>query len=519
MPDQPNIVLMLADDMGFADLGCFGAEIPTPNLDALASNGWRFSQMYNCARCCPSRASLLTGLYPHQAGVGAMLQNQGTPAYQGYLRDDCVTIAEVLGKAGYFTGYTGKWHTGGVWPRREGDPKKWRFDDPTHPTPRMRGFERFYGNPSGGGSYFEPAAIAEDETLVELPDDFYTTDSYTTKALDMMDEATASQRPFFLHICYNAPHWPLHAKTADIERHRGVYEKGWDYFRTARHEELKGLGILSERWDISPRDPQVHAWEDEERKDWEALRMATYAAMVDCLDQNVGRVVRKLRELGQLENTILIFLSDNGGCHEFLPEGARKHDEVNRTRDGRHIRFGNIEGLTPGGVDTFMSYDRPWANVSNAPFRMFKHWVHEGGISAPFILSWPAKLREPAIVHEPCHIIDIAATCIDAAGADYPEQFGGKAVTPIEGESFLDLLDGNPWRRHEPIFWEHMGNEAVREDVWKLVRKKNGPWELYNLENDRTELHDLIGGEAERATRMRGMYDHWAERCGVLPRP
>lgn len=517
--NKPNILLILADDMGFADLGCYGSEIRTPHLDALAAGGVRFSQMYNCARCCPSRAALLTGLYPHQAGVGAMVKNLGRPSYQGYLNDACVTFGEVLGQAGYATGYAGKWHTGGVWPRGDNGPARWRFDDPTHPTPFTRGFQRFYGNLAGGGSYFQPAAIVEQDRIVEQPDDFYTTDYYTTHAIAMMRAAHAAGRPFCTHVCYNAPHWPLHAWPADVERYRGVYGKGWDYFRTARHESLKGMGMLSARWPISPRDPDAPAWTDAPHRDWDALRMAAYAGMIECLDRNIGRLLDELRTMDAWENTWVIFLSDNGGCHEFLKPGAGAERELPRARDGRPVRFGNQPGLPPGSPDTFMSYDLPWANVSNTPFRLFKHWVHEGGIAAPCVMSWPARIKRSGITHAPAHIMDITASLIAAAGASYPESFNGRPIAPLEGEILLPLLDGLDWRRCRPMFWEHEGNRAVRRDQWKLVSRHNGPWELYDMTADRTELSDLVERYPDIVAELARLYGVWAERCGVMPWP
>lgn len=511
---RPNILLLLADDMGYSDIGCFGGEIATPNLDRLAAGGLRMSSVYNCARCCPSRASLLTGLHPHQAGIGHMVADRGLRAYQGYLTDDCATLAEVLGPAGYLTAYCGKWHSGGTWPRASGDAARWRFDDPTHPTPTRRGFERFYGNLAGGGSYFN-IHLAEQERVIELPGGFYTTDHYTAKALEYMDEARAQERPFFVHLCYNAPHWPLHALPEDIAKYRGRYRKGWDAIRTARHEQLKGMGILDARWDISPRDADAPAWSDVARKDWEDARMAVYAAMVDRLDQNVGRIVRHLEQTGQLDNTLILFLSDNGGCAEGVGVGPRAM-EVQTTRDGLPMRFGNDPSLEPGGPDTFMSYDLPWANASNSPFRRFKHWVHEGGISTPFVAHWPRGIPAGGIRHEAAHFVDIAATLYDVAGAAYPAERAGCRLQPLEGESLLPLLRGGAWQRQSPLFWEHEGNRAVRDGALKLVRRHPGAWELYDMEADRTELRDLAGRCPADVARLAAAYAAWAARCGVV---
>ncbi len=510
---RPNILLILVDDMGYSDIGCFGGEIATPNLDRLGTQGLRMSSVYNCARCCPSRASLLTGVYPHQAGVGFMVKNLGKPAYQGYLRDDVATIAEVLGPAGYFTGYSGKWHAGGHWPRSTGDSAKWRFDDPTHPTPMSRGFERFYGNLAGGGSYYN-IHLADETGLIDLPDDFYTTDHFTTAAIDMIDQANRQNQPFFVHLCYNAPHWPLHALPEDIERYRGKYRDGWDAVRTGRHEQLKGMGVLDSRWAISPRDEQAHPWADEPDGDWEDIRMATYAAMVDRVDQNIGRLIEKLEHSGQLDNTLIIFLSDNGGCAETMVLGRRTM-EIQTTRDGLAMQWGNIRGLEPGGPHTFMSYDLPWANASNSPFRRFKHWVHEGGISTPLVAHWPAGMVGGVIRHEAAHLVDIVATIYDIVGAEYPAEQRGRALQPLQGQSFAPLLRGGAWRRDQPIGWEHEGNRALRDGDLKLVSRYRGDWELYDMQADRTELHDLARQYPEKRDNLARQYEDWARRCGV----
>ena len=512
---SPNILLILCDDMGFSDIGCFGGEIATPHLDRLAADGVRMSSVYNSARCCPSRASLLTGLHPHQAGVGHMIQSLPHPGYQGYLREDTATLAEVLGQAGYFTGYSGKWHSGGQWPRATGDAQRWRFDDPTHPTPMSRGFKAFYGNLAGGGSYFN-IHLADQNGLLDLPENFYTTDNYTSAAIDMMSRACSEQRPFFVHLCYNAPHWPLHARDQDMETYRGTYRQGWDAVRTARHERLKSLGIVDPKWQISPRDEQAHPWSDETHPDWEDARMAAYAAMVDRVDQNVGRMIEHLQRSGQLDNTLILFLSDNGGCAE--PLGLDKRAmEIQTTRDGAAMQWGNIRGLTPGAPDTFMSYDLPWANASNAPFRRFKHWVHEGGISTPFVAHWPGRLAAGAVRHEAAHLVDIVATIYEAAGVAYPDARDGHPIQPLEGESFLPLLEGRPWERSEPIAIEHEGNRALRHGNLKLVSAHPGDWELYDMQNDRTELHDLAPRHPSQVRQMAALYNDWATRCGVLP--
>ncbi len=516
-PGRPNFLLILCDDMGFSDIGCYGSEIPTPNLDRLAGRGVRFSQMYNCARCCPTRASLMTGLYPHQAGVGHMVQNHNIgPAYQGYLRRDTVTMPELLRDAGYRTLMTGKWHAGGHWPRVPRGP--WPLGQEDHPLPVDRGFDEWFGLP-GGGSYFYPNPLFRNDRIIDVPDGFYTTDNYTDEMVGMIERTVADGKPFFAHVCYNAPHWPLHAHEEDKERHRGKYRQGWDATRTARHEELKGLGILSDRWDISPRDENAPPWTEADQPDWEDARMATYAGMVDCVDQGIGRLMDALDRLGVADNTVVMFLSDNGGSAEFLKEDGRKKTELPETLDGRPVKVGNVPGLEPGGDDTFMSYEVQWSNVSNSPFRLHKHWVHEGGISTPFILHWPAGLSDPGrIEHPPTHIIDIVATVLDLAGVEHPSQYQGRDVQPIEGESFTQLLRGEDWQRNQPIYWEHEGNRAVRVGRWKLVSQwEKRCWELYDMHEDRTELHDLAARNDGKVEQLADLYTDWSQRAGVIP--
>ena len=508
---RPNIILILADDMGFSDIGSYGGEIQTPNLDRLAAGGLRFSQMYNMARCCPSRAALLTGLNPHQTGVGHMVTPiPGAPGYQGYLNEQCVTIAEVLGQSGYRTCISGKWHCG----TRPGEDRR--------PPQVQRGFERVFGFEGGGGDYFFHKRLIHDDQYVENDEPFYLTDLISDNAVKMVEESADDKRPFFLHVAYTAPHWPLQALEEDIAKYEGRYNSGWDTTRTARHEQLKGLGILSSSWDITRRDESVPEWSNAEHRAWEAMRMSVYAAQVDRMDQGIGRILDSIRTQGIERNTLVLFLSDNGGCAEFLCEDTNKPDPASvhsTTYDGRPVRIGNLPEITPGPADTYMSYETQWANVSNSPFRRFKRWVHEGGISTPFIAYWPGQIEPGAITHEPSQLIDINATCIDVAGATYPTEFNGNEITPIEGESFLSLLRGGPWTRQKTMFWEHEGNGAVRLGQWKLVREHGLDWELYDMSADRTEQSDLSESETKRVRNMAAMYQEWSERCGVVEWP
>jgi arylsulfatase len=478
---RPNIVIILADDMGFSDIGCYGSEIATPNLDRLAAGGLRFTQFYNTARCCPTRAALLTGLYSHQAGVGHMVEDKGKPGYRGFLSDRCVTFAEALRPAGYVTMMSGKWHVGEKRPH-------WPVD---------RGFGRSYSLISGGSNYFKIDAgrtLAYDSDEVEASgENFYLTDAFTDHSLMFLDEAKEKKKPFILYTAFTSPHWPLHARPDDIAKYRGKYMEGWDALRAKRHQRMIELGIVDKAWPLTPRNPQAPAWADA-KKDKEELdlRMAVYAAQIDRMDQNIGRILAKLKEIGAEENTLVLFLSDNGGCAE----------EIHRGKPGAEI----------GTIDSFESYGLPWANASNTPFRLFKHWVHEGGISTPLIASWPAVIRKPGLVHQPAHLIDIMATCLDLGKAEYP-----KNKTPVEGISLAPLLRGEAWTGHDALYWEHEGNRAIRQGKWKLVARHKADWELFDLDAARTEMKDLAAANADRVKEMAAKHDAWAARVGVVP--
>ena len=483
---RPNIILIMADDMGFSDLGCYGSEISTPNLDGLAARGVRFTQFYNTARCCPTRAALLTGLYNHQAGIGHMVNDRGFPAYQGYLNDRCVTIAEALRPTGYRTMMSGKWHVGE-------DRPHWPID---------RGFERCFSLISGATNYFRlekgRQMALDDQPYTPPAEGFYITDAIADHAVKYIGEYGRRPEPFFLYLAFTAPHWPLHALPEEIARYRGRYMKGWDALRKERHARQIQMGIVDKRWPLTPRDPAAPAWEDVSDKEMRDLKMAVYAAQIDRMDQGVGRVLAKLREVGAEENTLVMFLADNGGCAE----------EVDRGKPG----------VPPGGADSFMSYGLPWANASNTPFRLYKHWVHEGGIATPFIARWPAVIREGGrIVHQVGHIIDVMATSLDAAGAQYPKAHQGRPVLPLEGRSLVPIFRTGQRPGHEVLCWEHEGNRAVRQGKWKLVSRHPGGWELYDLEADRTELENLADKYPDRVRELREKYEQWAQRCGVVP--
>jgi arylsulfatase len=525
---RPNVVLIMADDMGFSDIGCYGGEIDTPNVDKLAAGGLRFTQFYNTARCCPTRASLMTGLYPHQAGVGHMMSDRGVDGYRGDLNNHCVTIAQVLKLAGYRTYMAGKWHV----------TRHWRATDSNHNWPRQRGYDRFFGTIQGAGSFFDPYTLTRgNEFIVPDSDDFYYTDAISDNAAKFVAEHKPD-RPFFMYVAYTSPHWPMHAKPQDIAKYKGRYDKGWDALRAERHRRMIEMGIVKAQWKITPRDPRAPAWDDAELKPWFCRRMEVYAAMVDCMDQGIGRIVTALQKTGQFDNTLIFFVADNGGCAEeygsrspvkpdpskpvepkpMQPGELQTRMQPAVTRDGRPLRTGR--GVMPGPADTYIAYGLPWANASNTPFRLYKHWVHEGGISTPLVVHWPARLKGEArgqLRHQPGHLIDIMATCVDVARADYPARYKDHEITPMEGRSLLPAFDDKPIGPR-PIYFEHERNRAVRLGKWKLVAQGgSGPWELYDLEADRTELNNLADQQPERVKRMAAMWQTWAERAHAVP--
>jgi arylsulfatase A-like enzyme len=517
---RPNIVLILADDMGFSDLGCYGSEISTPNLDKMAAGGLRFTQFYNTPRCCPSRAALLTGLYPQEAGVGGMMEDRGLPGYHGELNTHCVTLAEVLRGAGYHTLMVGKWHLCHIFfdgKKQLNFESETPFWDNKLDWPLQRGFEEYYGTIHGVSSYFDPFSLVRGNTTIRPEQtNFYYTDSIADNAVAYIDKYANRKAPFFLYVAFTAPHWPLQAPEADIARHRQTYLAGWDAIRTNRYRRQVALGLINRDWALSPRDPRVTPWTDASNKEWEANRMATYVAMVEHLDQGVGKIVSALEARNIETNTLILFLSDNGACNELIhPEW---YDVPSRTRDGREVKAGNKDkSVLAGPVDVWQSYGTPWANVSDTPFRLYKHFTHEGGISSPFIVSWPAVIkRKGQVADQLGHIIDVMPTLLDVAKAAYPTQFNSQAILPMEGESLRPLFEGKQCLTTKPVYWEHEGNRAVRAGKWKLVSRYPGSWELYDMEADRTELHNLAARNPDEVKELSDLYQQWAKRCGVV---
>ena len=516
---RPNIVLIVADDMGYSDIGCYGGEMKTPNIDRLAAGGLRFSHFHNSARCCPSRASLLTGLYPHQAGVGDMMNDQGADGYRGDLNRRCVTVAEVLRAAGYATYAAGKWHVTRFLPP----------EGPKHNWPLQRGFDRYFGTINGAGSYFEPDALVRDNTPVEPGGGFYYTDAIAGNAADFIRRHRSARpdQPFFLYCAFTAPHWPLHAPAGDIARCRSRFDGGWDTLRAERHKRMIEMGVVDKRWRLSARDPQVPPWDGCPDKAWQLRRMEVYAAQVEIMDRGIGLITTALESAGVLSDTLILFLSDNGGCAEELTESWSNYFRGNRekvvrlrTFDGRTVSLFNDPKIMPGPDDTYQSYGRPWANLSNTPFRLFKASAHEGGVATPLVVHWPAGIKARGEFRPTLsHITDIMPTCVEAGGARYPAEVDGDMIRSMEGRSLVSAFGGGSVNS-EAIYCEHEGNRAIITPKWKLVaRGIRGAWELYDMEADRTETKDLARENQAAVTRLAEMWDAWAARVKVLPRP
>jgi len=496
---RPNVVVILVDDVGFSDIGCFGGEIPTPALDRLAAGGLRFTQFYNSARCSPSRAALLTGLNPHQAGLG-WLDSKVEPESRGFhgrLLPRCVTIAEVLGTAGYFTAMTGKWHLG----QQHGTP------------PWSRGFRRSL-NSRYGEVYFPREADRKGTTHLyldgreipkdspELGADWYSTDLFVDWGLRFIDEARAAGKPFFLYVAQGAAHFPLRAPADVIAKHRDHYRAGWDELRRHRHERQVAAGIVAAGQPLAPRPADSPAWETvpPDRQERFVEMMATYAAMIECVDRSVGTLVAGLESRGLLDDTLIVFVSDNGGNAEGGPAGETR-------------------GTGPiGGPDSYVLLGMNWATLCNTPFRRFKHFTHEGGIASPCVIHWPRGIpaaRRGGLEHQPAHLIDVMPTLVELAGATYPTARDGHDILPVEGVSLVPALAGAALDRPRLLCWEHEGNKAIRDGRWKLVQKWRGPWELYDIDADRVERHDLAAEQPAVVERLAARWREWADRTLV----
>lgn len=527
---RPNIIVILSDDMGFSDLGCYGGEIKTPNLDQLAANGLRFSQFYNTARCCPTRACLLSGLYSHQAGVGHMMEDRGHDGYRGELNRRCVTIAEALKPAGYGTYMVGKWHV----------TKHIQPNGPKNNWPLQRGFDRFYGTITGAGSFYDPGTLTRDNSMISpfndpdyKPENYYYTEALADHAVRFVNDHAAhmNEQPFFLYVAFTAAHWPMHALERDIAKYRDQYNDGYEPIRQQRARRALELGLIKSDWAVNPT---VGNWSDVKHKEWESRCMQVYAAMIDNMDQGIGRIVESLKKTGKLDNTLILYVQDNGGCQEpigrqgngqrpaiatlnpIAKEALRTDVIPKQNRAGVPTLQG--PNVMPGPEDTYIAYGLNWANVSNTPFREYKHFVHEGGISTPLIAHWPTGIkRRGEIDHQPGHLIDVMATCLDITGTKYPQTIDGQSIQSPEGTSLKPAFKGEVIGRQQPIFWEHEGNRAIRDGQWKLVAKEHAEWELYDMTSDRTETKNVASQHPEIVASLSKKWSDWAARANVLP--
>jgi len=498
---KPNIILIMADDMGFSDLGFMGSGIETPNIDRLANKGIVFNQFYNAGRCCPSRASLLTGLYAHNADLGWMTASDfGRPGYRGAISKNSVTIAQVLKSAGYSNYMTGKWHVTYENNMKPGaDNSNW---------PIQRGFDSYYGVLSGGGSYYTPHALTKDNERLTPSDGFYLTEAINNTTIEILEDHFDSKAttPFFFYVAHYAPHRPLHALEPDIKKYKGKFSKGWDYFREQRFKTMNESG-LTNAWVLSQRPSNIPAWNSlsvKEKAMWE-MRMEVYAAQIDRMDQGIGRIIALLEEKKELDNTIIMFLSDNGGNAEL---------------QGNDFDSDTISN--PGDHSFNQSYRKQWAHMSNTPFRLYKSSNHEGGISTPLIVHWPEKIKKASISKQQGHVIDFMPTIMELAGATYPSSYNGNKIKSYQGKSLVAAFKDSIFERGA-LFFEHEAERAVIQGKWKLVASKGrlpsykGNWKLYDLSVDRSEENNLIKKYPNIVADLEKKWDKWAKENNVLP--
>ncbi|MBQ3632452.1 MAG: sulfatase-like hydrolase/transferase [Prevotella sp.] len=519
-PQRPNIMLIVVDDMGYSDLECFGGEVHSPNLNGLAENGIRFTQFFNSGRSCPSRAQLLTGRYAQTVGITGMGQS---------LTKDCVTIPEVLRQAGYHTAMSGKWHlslTQGI--GNNADQMAWlshqnTFNNrpfaPIDTYPCNRGFEEHWGTIWGVTDHFDPFSLVHNEEPIftdSIPSDFYYADYVADKAIDMMDVMTSDGKPFFMYVAFQEPHWPVQAKPQDIAKYKGVYDDGWDVLREHRYQRLVELGIVDPEETPVAANASGRSWENETDKAFQSANMEVHAAMVDCVDQNIGRIIDEMKRLNIFDNTLIIFCSDNGASSENYTIGD--FDRHDRTRSGQRVVH---NAPTPGGQLTYNYLHNGWAGAVNTPFRYWKTTQFHGGTATPAIIHWPAGIshdKEGTINREPCHFLDIMPTCIELAGAEYPTSYNGHAIKPLcdEGRSILPLLQGEGvWQGERVLFWEHEGGRAVRKGDWRLTALSGAGWQLFNLKTDYSETNNVAAEYPDKVRELKTLWNQWAKSVGL----
>lgn len=509
---KTNIIVILADDMGYSDLGCYGGEAKTPNLDGLAKNGLRFKNFYNNARCCPTRAALISGLYPHQAGVGGMVGN----GKQG-LKDECVTLAEAVKDQGYTTYMTGKWHVATS-----------KTNKDIHNWPHERGFDKFFGTIDGGINYFNPNTLSYNNDRIKPGKDFYYTQAITDSTVSFLNNhyKQKKDKPFFFYVAYTAPHWPLHALQKDIEKYKGVFDKGWDTLREERLERMKKMGFFDKNVKLSYRDPHIPEWSNIKNKDMHAHRMQTFAAQIDRMDQGIGKIIDKLKQEGEFDNTLIMFMSDNGASREeynpksmFVQNAMKEVTEIRKKYIADNQKTGK-EAI----INHEISYGRAWANLSNTPFRKYKKWGHQGGSATPFIAHWPNGIKGKNIFKEEItSVIDVMPTVVEVSKSTYPSEYNGHKIPAMEGKSLFPIFKNEKFRRNE-WFMEHGSNKAYRKGNWKVTfsrDKGDREWELYNLKKDPTELNNLAAKKSEKLEEMISVWKKWATRVkagkGIKP--
>ena len=517
---RPNIMLIVVDDMGYSDLGCFGGEVESPNLDALAASGMRFTQFYNSGRSCPSRAQLMTGRYAQTVGITGMGQS---------LTRDCVTIPEVLREAGYHTGMSGKWHlslTKGIGNKE--DQMKWlshqsTFNNrpfaPIETYPCNRGFDQHWGTIWGVTDHFDPFSLVHNEEPIftdSIPKDFYYADFVADKAIDMMDEMTSDGKPFFMYVAFQEPHWPVQAKPQDIAKYKGKFDDGWDVLRERRYQRMLELGLINAEEMPVATNASGRKWNDETNKALQRANMEVHAAMIDCVDQNIGRIIAELKRRGIFDNTLIIFTSDNGASSENYTIGD--FDRHDRTRDGQMVVRNSP---TPGGQLTYNYLHNGWAGAVNTPYRYWKTTQFHGGTAAPTIVHWPAGMaeeKEGTIMSQPCTFLDVMPTCLELAGATYPSFYNGNSIKPLSGEarSFLPLLqDKNGWDDERTLYWEHERGKAVRKGNWRLTALANGGWQLFDLAHDLSATNNIAAEHPEKVREMKSLWNNWAKSVGL----
>jgi arylsulfatase A-like enzyme len=528
---RPNIVVILADDLGYSDLGCYGGEVSTPNLDYLAANGTRFRRFYNTSRCCPTRASLLTGMYNHAAGIGEMTTDRNAEGYRGYLTKNTVTIAEVLKDAGYHTGMSGKWHVSNTIEQSNAQAQlRWLNHKEDHPLfspleqyPINRGFEKYFGNIWGVVDFFDPfSLVSGSEPVRNVPQGYYHTNAINDSAVAQIESFSKDDKPFFLYVAETAPHWPLQALPEDIKKYENTYQAGWDAVRKARYERMVKMKLIDPlKTKLSDRAGSELSWQQNPDKEWDARAMAVHAAMIDRMDQGIGKIIQALKKAGRLENTLIVFLSDNGASPENAMQYGPGFDRPGETRTGEKIFYPVKKEVMPGPQTTFSSIGQRWANVSNTPYQYAKAESYEGGVRTPMIAFWPSGLKTPkgGFTDATGHVMDFMATFIELARTKYPTNYKGNVIMPMQGVSLVPAFRSVKARGHALLCNEHFGARYVREGEWKMVSKRNEDWHLFNIDADESEINDLAATHPEIVKRLDQLWQKWALANHVLPKP